>query len=178
MFSVSEMIRSSVVNAVLLRERWQSGVAYNQLSARMAQDPYPVYAALGAEDPVHRSRLLNAWLFTRHADVDAILHDHRHFGNDPRKGTLSPRQLAMLPPPDEFTMLLLDPPDHTRLRALVSKAFTPRAVKALEPRIRSILGTLLDDIADPAAFDLMQAVARPLPVIVIAEILGVPGMVC
>ena len=81
----------------------------------------------------------------------------------------------MLPPPDEFTMLLLDPPDHTRLRALVSKAYTPGAVKALEPRIRSILGTLLDDIADPAAFDLMQAVARPLPVIVIAEMLGVPA---
>ena len=175
MFSVSEMIRSTVVNAVLLRERWRSGVAYNPLSARMAQDPYPVYAALGAEDPVHRSRLLNAWLFTRHADVDAILRDHRHFGNDPRKGTLSPRQRAMLPPPDEFTMLLLDPPDHTRLRALVSKAFTPRAVKALEPRIRGILGTLLDDIVDPAAFDRMQAVARPLPVIIIAEMRGVPA---
>ena len=59
-------------------------------------------------DPVHRSRLLGAWLFTRHADVDAILRDHRHFSNDPRTGTLSSRQRAMLPPPDEFTMLFLD----------------------------------------------------------------------
>ena len=113
-------------------------------------------------------------MFTRHADVDAILRDHRRFGNDPRKGTLSSRQLAMLPPPHEYTLLFLDPPDHTRLRALVSKAFTPRAVNALEARIRSILGALLDDIDDPAAFDLMEAVACPLPVVVMAEMLGVP----
>ena len=174
MSSVGEAIRSAIVSAVLLRERWQSGVAYNPLSDRMAQDPYPVYAALRARDPVHRSRLINAWMFSRHADVDAILRDHRHFGNDPRQGTLSPRQRAMLPPADEFTMLFLDPPDHTRLRALVNKAFTPKTVNALEPHIRSILATLLDDIEDPGAFDLMQAVAQPLPVIVIAEMLGVP----
>ena len=174
MSSVGEAIRSAIVGAVLLRERWQSGVAYNPLSDRMAQDPYPVYAALRARDPVHRSRLINAWMFSRHADVDAILRDHRHFGNDPREGTLSPRQRAMLPPADEFTMLFLDPPDHTRLRALVNKAFTPKTVNALEPHIRSILAMLLDDIEDPGAFDLMQAVAQPLPVIVIAEMLGVP----
>ena len=73
------------------------------------------------------------------------------------------------------TLLFLDPPDHTRLRALVSKAFTPRAVDALESRVRSILGTLLEDIDDPSAFDLMEAVARPLPVTVMAEMLGVPA---
>ena len=80
----------------------------------------------------------------------------------------------MLPPAHEFTMLFLDPPDHTRLRALVNKAFARRAVNALEPRIRAILGSLLDAIEDPAGFDFMQAVARPVPVMVIAEMLGVP----
>ena len=174
MRSVGEAMRPAIAGAMALRERWRSGVSYNPLSVRTVQDPYPVYAALRARSPAHRSTLLNAWLFTRHADVDAILRDHRHFGNDPRKGTLSPRQRAVLPPADEFTLLFLDPPDHTRLRALVNKAFTQRAVSALEPRIRAILGALLDDIADPAAFDLMQAVARPLPVMVIAEMLGVP----
>ena len=174
MLSFGEAMRSALAGAVLLGERLQSGVGYNPLSSRMAQDPYPVYASLRTRDPVHRSRLLKAWLFTRHADVDAILRDHRHFGNDPRTGTLSSRQRAMLPPPDEFTMLFLDPPDHTRLRSLVTKAFTPKAINDLEPRIRGILGSLLDDIEDPAEFDLMQAVARPLPVIVIAEMLGVP----
>ncbi len=175
MFSVRDAIRSAVVHGVLARERWESGVAYNPLSARATEDPYPVYAALRDRAPVHRSRLLNAWVFTRHAEVDAILRDHRRFGNDPRRGTLSSRQRAMLPPPHEFTMLLLDPPDHTRLRALVREAFTPRAVNALESRIRGILGGLLDEIDDPTGFDLMQAVARPLPVVVMAEMLGVPA---
>ena len=174
MVPIGQTLRFAIASAALLRERWHSGVAYNPLSARMAQDPYPVYATLRARSPVHRSRLMNAWLFTRHADVDAILRDHRRFGSDPRKGTLSARQKAMLPPDHELTMLFLDPPDHTRLRALVNKAFTPRAVNALEPGIRSLLGSLLDDIDDPSAFDLMQAVAQPLPVIVIAEMLGVP----
>ena len=132
MLSFGEAMRSAGAGAELLVERLQSGVSYNPLSSRTAPDPYPIYAALRARDPVHRSRLLKAWLFTRHSDVAAILSDHRHFGNDPRTGTLSSRQHVMLPPPDEFTMLLLDPPDHTRLRALVNKAFTPKAVNDLE----------------------------------------------
>ncbi len=174
MFSMRQAIRSVVVGAMLARERWQSGVVYNPLSRQTAQDPYPVYAALRERDPVHRSGLMNAWLFTRHADIDTILRDHRRFGNDPRKGNLSRRQRANLPADEEFTMLFLDPPDHKRLRALVNKAFTPKAVNALEPHIRTLLGALLDEIDDPAGFDLMQAVAQPLPVIVIAEMLGVP----
>ena len=67
-----------------------------------------------------------------------------------------------------------DPPDHTRLRSLVNKAFTRQAVNLLEPRIRGLMAALLDDIDDPAGFDLMKAVANPLPVTVIAEMLGVP----
>ena len=172
--SVREALRAALAHATVAGERWRSGVAYNPLSARMAQDPYPVYAAMRARGPVHRSRLMNAWLVTRHADADAILRDHRTFANDPRQGTLTARQAAMLPPPDEFTLLFLDPPDHTRLRALVTQAFTARAVNALETRIRTLLGALLEDIDDLSGFDLMAAVAQPLPVIVVAEMLGVP----
>ena len=174
MEAVRDAARTAFAGAAVLGERWRTGVAYNPLSDRTAQDPYPVYAALRQRDPVHRSRLMNAWMFARHADADAILRDHRNFGSDPRKGTLTARQQAMLPAPDELTMLLLDPPDHRRLRALVNKAFTPRAVAALEPRIRATLAALLDDIDDPGGFDLMRAVAHPLPVIAIAEMLGVP----
>ena len=72
-------------------------------------------------------------------------------------------------------MLILDPPDHARLRALVSKAFTSRAVDALEARIRAVTAALLDAIDDPDGFDLMTAVAQPLPIVVIAEMLGVPA---
>ncbi len=167
-------IRSIVVNTALLRERWESGVAYNPLSTQVTQDPYPVYARLRARDPVHRSRLMKGWIFTRHADVDTILRDHRRFANDPRKGTLTRGQRAALPAADKLTMLLLDPPAHRRLRALVNKAFTRRAVNALEPHIRDLLRGLLDDVGDSGRFDLMGAVAQPLPVIVIAEMLGIP----
>ena len=172
--AIRKAIRSVAANTMLVRERWESGVAYNPLSSSTAQDPYPVYAALRERDPVHRSRLMNAWVFTRHADVETILRDHRRFSNNPRKGNLTRRQRVQLPPDDDLSMLFLDPPDHKRLRGLVNKAFTPRAVNALEPHIRSLLGALLDDIDDPAGFDLMVAVAQPLPVIVIAEMLGVP----
>lgn len=175
MVSMRKAILSVVAGAVLARERWQSSVVYNPLSARMAQDPYPFYADLRTRDPVRHSRLVNAWVFSRHSDIDAILRDHRRFSNDPRKGTLSRRQRANLPADDEFTMLFLDPPDHKRLRALVNKAFMPKAVNALEPHIRSLLGSLLDEIDDPSGFDLMKAVAQPLPVIVIAEMLGIPS---
>ncbi len=173
MIPMHAAMRSALAHAVAAGERWRSGVAYNPLSARMAQDPYPVYAAMHRRSPVHRSRLLNAWLFARHADADAILRDHRNFGNDPRKGTLTARQQAMLPPPEEYTLLLLDPPDHGRLRALVNKAFTSRAVNAIETHIRAILASLLDAIEDPGGFDLIEAVAQPLPMMVIAEMLGV-----
>ena len=172
--ALRDAIRSVVVNALLLRERWSSGAVYNPLSAAVAQDPYPQYADLRERSPVHRSRLMNAWVFSRHADVDTVLRDHRRFSNDPRKRTLSRRQMASLPGPDDYTMLFLDPPDHTRLRALVNKAFTRRAVNALEPHIRGLMNSLLDEV-DPAGFDLMEAVANPLPVIVIAEMLGVPA---
>ncbi|MCY3671610.1 MAG: cytochrome P450, partial [Alphaproteobacteria bacterium] len=168
-----ETVRLLLAHAATAGERWRTGVAYNPLSARMAQDPYPVYAAMRQRSPVHRSRLANAWLFSRHADADAILRDHRRFASDPRKGRLTRRQQAMLPPAEEFTMLTLDPPDHTRLRALVNKAFTSRAIDALEAQIRATAAALLDEVDAARGFDLMAALAQPLPVIVIAEMLGV-----
>ena len=163
-----------MVEFLLLPERRRSGFAYNPLAPRTMQDPYPAYAELRTRAPVHRSRLLQGWVFTRHADVNAILSDHRRFGSNPRKGRIPLLRRAMLPPPEEYAMVMLDPPDHTRVRSLASRAFTPGAVAALEPRIREHLATLLDGIADPSAFDLMESVARPLPLTVIAGMLGVP----
>ena len=166
-------LQRAVVGALLVPERWRSGVAYNPLSPRMARDPYPFYAELRARDPVHHSRLLDAWVFSRHADVDAILRDFRRFSSDQRKRDPGLRRRRRSLPMPEPTILFLDPPDHTRLRSLVNRAFTPRAVTALEARIRGMAGELLAG-ADPAGFDLMEALADPLPVMVIAEMLGVP----
>jgi len=174
MLRVAHAVQSAVAGALVLPERWKHGIAYNPLSPRTVRDPYPALAALRARAPVHRSRLLNAWVFTRHADAEVVLRDHQRFGNDPREDTLSPLQRVMLAPAHESSMLVLDQPDHTRLRARVRDAFAPRAVNALESRIRGTVGTLLDDIGDPSSFDLMAAVARPLPLMVIAGVLGLP----
>ena len=167
-------LRALAAGAATAPERWRSGVAYNPLSARMLRDPYPTYTRLRDRAPVHRSRLLGAWVFTRYADVEAVLRDYRRFSNRPNRVALSRRRRSFRPPRADWTMLFLDPPDHTRLRALVNQAFTPRAVDALEPHIRTVMGELVDAVDDPSGFDLMRAVAGPLPVIVIAEMLGVP----
>ncbi len=99
--SLRQTMRSLVINTLLVRERWQSGVTYNPLSAYMTQNPYPTYAKLRAQDPVHRSILMNSWVFTSYADVDTILHDPRHFANDPRKRTSSGRRGTSAPSPED-----------------------------------------------------------------------------
>ncbi len=172
--SMKWLVRSAVIEALLLRERLESSVGYNPFSRSLARDPYPTYARLRRRDPVHRSRLINALVFTRYADVDAILRDNRNFSSDPRKRPLTRKEQARMPDTGDYTMLFHDPPDHTRLRTLVNKAFTSRAVNALEPRIRTHTHALLDAVDDPSRFDLMEALAKQLPVIVIAEMLGVP----
>ena len=171
---LGRMMRSVVANVMLAPERWRNGVVYNPFSAAMARNPYPIYAELRARAPVHRNRLLDAWVLSRHADVDAVLRDFRRFSNDQRKRDPVRRRRSTLPQIPYPTILFLDPPDHTRLRSLVNKAFTPKAVADLEPRIRRMTRTLLDAAADPAGFDLMETLANPLPVMVIADMLGVP----
>ena len=171
--SLKRTVRKAAIQAMLLRERLESGLAYNPATPRNTQDPYPAYAALRERSQAHRSRLMNAWIFGRYPDVEIILRDWQRFSNDGRKAR-TPGRRSVIPDPGTPTMLSLDPPDHRRLRALVSKAFTPRAVNALEAHIRSLMHELLDAVGDLSGFDLMETVARPLPVIVIAEMLGVP----
>ena len=171
--SLKQAVRNAAVQAMLMRERLESGLAYNPVARRNTQNPYPAYAALRDKGPAHRSRLLNAWIFGRYRDVDVILRDWQRFSNNGSKAA-TPGKRTVIPDPGTPSMLSLDPPDHRRLRSLVSKAFTPRAVNALEPHIRSLMHQLLDGIEDLSGFDLMEAVAKPLPVIVIAEMLGVP----
>lgn len=162
---------SASIRAGLLYERLRNGVAYNPVSERMTRDPYPEYSRLRARSPAHPSRLLKAKLFSRYAHVEAILRDPRRFSSDPAKSGSSGNGQPVSR--DNYTMLISDPPDHTRLRALVNQTFSRKKIDALEARIRSIMKTLLDDIADPVGFDLMNAVANPLPVLVIADMLGI-----
>ncbi len=154
---------------------------FNPLTPEALADPYPMYRELLAHNPVSWNTTFQTWVFTRYEDVDAIL-THPQTSADRRSGSNSfaemQRKYIEEHPEDLFvrapTMLTSDPPEHTRLRRLVSKAFTPRAVENLRPRIQSIVDGILDDAAGKGEMDLVQTVGYPLPVIVIAEMLGVP----
>ena len=157
----------------LVGEWLRTGVAYRPLSPGFVADPYPQYRQLRERDPVHRSIFANQVVVSRFADVDRILRDHRTFGNDFSRVTSSEGSLATrkkLKP----SMLAPDPPDHTRLRRLVNRAFTPRQVAKMEDFVRATAHTLLDKLGDAGEFDLMKAFAVPLPTIVIARMIGVP----
>ena len=152
---------------------------FNPLGPEALSNPYPGYKVLREHRPVHWNDLFEAWVFTRYDDVDAVLM-HPRFSADRAKARtrfsemIRQQQERFGPFSQAPTMLTSDPPEHTRLRRLVSKAFTPRAVEDLRPRIREIVSELLDGVAGRETFDLVDEIAYPLPVIVIAEMLGVP----
>ncbi|MFI6494540.1 cytochrome P450 [Streptomyces sp. NPDC050564] len=143
-------------------------------------DPFPFYRQLREDGPVRRAVIaggLEAWLVTRYEDGLAALSDSR-LSSDVRDAS-DPRLLERLPATEHEsmlrTMLRSDPPDHTRLRRLVSKAFTARRVAELRPRVQEITNRLLDAIVPAGKADLVEDFALPLPVTVICELLGVPG---
>jgi pimeloyl-[acyl-carrier protein] synthase len=149
------------------------GVDMDQLVA----DPYPIYARLQRFAPLFFAPVLDSWLVTRYADIVTALTDPRFIKRPlATSGQVLPElapeyaHLPSLEPP----MLLTDPPDHTRMRSLVNRAFTPRVVEGLRPNIEQIANTLLDPVVAHGGADLMAAFAFPLPATVIAELLGVP----
>jgi pimeloyl-[acyl-carrier protein] synthase len=136
-------------------------------------NPYPTYARLREQSPVVplvRERS-TGWLVLRYDDVDAVFRDNRIWKDHSRMRV--GEDGAALPGP-QGSMLFRDPPDHTRLRALVNRAFAPVVVRDLAPRIQTIVSELADDLEGRGEADFMAAFARPLPVVVIAELLGVP----
>lgn len=142
-------------------------------------DPFPLYAKLREDGPVRHVLIgggLEAWLVTRYEDALAALSDHR-LSSDVRDAS-DTRLLQQLPETERESMLSnmlrSDPPDHTRLRRLVSKAFTARRVAAMRPRIQDVTDRLLDAVVGSGRADLIADFALPLPVTVISELLGVP----
>jgi cytochrome P450 len=143
----------------------------------MLDDPYPVYRQLRETDPVHWHEPFGAWLLTRYQDVVAALHDPR-FSAERTAAMLAMAGQPGLKPFFDFLaarMLYADPPRHTRLRGLVSKAFTPHAVEALRPHIQALVDQFLDRVQPQGRMDIIGDLAYPLPVTVIAEMLGVPA---
>ena len=144
---------------------------FNPMEPEFIADPYPTYHRLRSEDPVHHSPL-GFWVLTRYEDVVAALRDPR-LAKEAIASFVAARFGAPVPAMG-LSMLDRDPPDHTRLRGLVSKAFTPRVVEGLRPRIQEIVDGLLAGVAARGSMDLIEEFAYPIPVVVICEMLGVP----
>jgi cytochrome P450 len=149
-----------------------------RLDKRLARDPWSVYPALRADVPARPVIMpdgVPGWLVTRYAEAKALLDDPR-VSKDRVKGLdLFPDDTAGVHAlPVARHMLVSDPPDHTRLRTLVSKAFTPRAVARLRPRVEEITDDLLGGLPTGEVVDLLDSFAFPLPIAVISELLGVP----
>ncbi len=155
-----------------------TGVELTAINERFRTDPYPVLDELRETEPIHHDEVLKRCVLTRHDDVDRVVND-RSLSADPRKAadgtymSLFRNELGTDDGDYQPSILFLDPPDHTRLRGLINKAFTPRAIERMRPRIQEIVGELLDAIAEQDGVDLMTSFAMPLPTIVIAEMLGV-----
>ena len=137
---------------------------YSPFVAEVKEDPYPYYAWLREHHPVYYNDKLGFCVLSRYADVEAAARTTEVFSSAQGIGP-ERAPVAM--------MIAKDPPDHTRLRQLVSKAFTPKMVEQLAPRIQEIVDELLDAALPRGSFDLVQDFASPLPVIMIAEMLGV-----
>jgi cytochrome P450 len=153
---------------------------FNPFAEGFTDNPYPHYAELRATAPVHESPL-GFWVLSEYEDVSALLRsghsvEEHHLAPSPlqelSKSVYGDRARRM----NGLSMLDQDPPDHTRLRRLVTKAFTPRAVEALEPRIVTLVDQALDRIAEAGHVDLVAELAFPLPFAVISEMLGTPAV--
>lgn len=150
-------------------------------SADFYSDPYPAYHYLRDHDPVHWSPQWGGWLLTRYKDVSAMLRDVHRFSNVGRMSKFLnqlPEDIRrdLRPFEDHFQQGLInsDPPDHTRIRGLLSKAFTPRLVEAQRPRVQLLVDDLLDAVNDHGHMDVISDFAFLLPTTVIGEMLGIP----
>jgi cytochrome P450 PksS len=151
------------------------------LSSGFKEDPFPFFARLRDEAPLWSIVVpvkTRVWLLSRYEDVFALFSDERFLKN--RYNAMTPEQLRQqpwVPPmfkPIELNMLDLEPPDHTRLRGLVHKVFTPRLVEQLRVRVENLADELLDDATRKGEMDLIGDYALLLPMTIITEILGVP----
>jgi cytochrome P450 len=153
---------------------------FDPFAPGFADDPYPHYATMREQAPVYLHPF-GFWLLTSYDDVAWLLREPGlsvEDGNVAAGSTMRELREEMFrdqaPQASALSMLDRDPPDHTRLRRLVSKAFTPRAIQALRPRITALVDGMLDNMAAQGSVDLVDALAFPLPFRVIAEMLGTP----
>ena len=145
-------------------------------SPEFRRDPHPIYHQLRQSAPLAYNPDVDEWILTRWADCEAVLRDPKWSSAPEHRGD----RMQAGPQVQDFidsglrTLLFLDPPDHTRLRRLVSKAFTPRRIEQLRSHVKEIAADLLAGVEPGQTWDVISTLAYPLPVIVICELLGVP----
>lgn len=159
----------------------ETTVTYNPFEPGFIEDPYTQYAAMRAADPIHRTPL-EFWVLFRYDDILRFLKDPSLSVEDKNAHPTAIDQMIQNVIGDreqenrgERSMLSRDPPDHTRLRKLVTKAFTPRVIEELRPRVATLVDELLDAARDRGSMDVIHDFAFPLPFAVISEMLGVPN---
>jgi len=187
--TVVEMARGTVRDGVRRSVIWglqrREDVGAQLMDPAVRAHPYPTYARIRAAGPLVQSQL--GWYAAGHAAVERVLRDPA-FGHGQSAGAdtgasgivaaaMQPqRPPHLVDPVGPESMIGMDPPDHTRLRRLVSKVFTPKAIEALRPRLEGIAHDLLDGPSRAVSFDLMRDVAGALPVLAICEVLGIPSV--
>lgn len=148
------------------------GLFYSPFDFAIQDDPYPVYSQLREKSPVYRNDNDDFWALSRHADVVAALKDSDRFSS---KNGLRIEPAFWGPDAEKFfSFVAMDPPKHTRMRGLVSRAFTRKRVQELQPRLREIARDCLRPALDGGSFDLMTDFAARFPTDVVSELVGVP----
>src|SRR3954465_7041727 len=148
------------------------------LAPEVNDDPYPHFAALREQDPVHWSDRHRGWLITRYDDCSAALMDYKRLSSDrvrPLLAAMPEERRAQAGPVYELMMgwmVVSDPPEHRRLRALAANAFNPRRVAAMEADIQQVVDELLDEFIASGEDDLIAGFTYPLPATVIAKLIG------
>ena len=157
--------------AVSLAERVRHGASYNPLCESTIQNPYRAYAGLRNRSPVHRSAILGSWVISRYDDVLAVARDHARFSNDPRWRNAT---ASVLPPaPDDYSILLVDSPEHTRLCKVAAQAFTKPKLMALAPTIEALANDIVDRAARRGHVEWMTEVAQPMAMRVMLRMLAI-----
>lgn len=184
-----ERVQAQVLNRSLPALRWIAAndraaglldralAPFNPLSPTRYVDPYPLYAELRRHGPVVHHRRLGMWFVTGYEECEAVLRAPSTVDRSDFMRSVSPYKHLDKPSFDLLAsmLLMMDPPDHTRIRKLVSRVFTPRAVAKLEPQVRSITTKLLDEVAGRNRFDAVDAFTAQLPIFIIGELLGLPS---
>ena len=147
-------------------------IAFDPYDYAFQEDPYPVYARLREQEPLHYNEQHDLWVLSRYADIQHALRTEGTYSN--RMGVTIDRSAWNKDAHKVMSFLALDPPDHIRIRSLVARAFTPRRVRELGPRIQELTELYLEPALEAGSFDWIKDFASRLPMDVISEMMGVP----